>query len=244
MNKKQLNDLSESLGSRARRARRSAWYSAALIIITVFAMIVFFYGVRAVDRYMYADIGFKLSDTAKFNLVTLAKQKEDRTAPTEDPKLTEKKLDLELKKAELDLRRAELNKGAEESSRMLSVITDSATKIGAVLISIYLIQILLGLMRYHFKLADHLATISDALKISNDDIDKLIKMTEAIGVAHIDFGKNPQTPIDKLTEIIKGVAGQVESLKKHITKKIRRRKMRVTDFRDFFLINIYIQEKL
>lgn len=208
MNEEQLSDLSKSLASRAKRARRSAWYSAVLIIITVFSMITFFYGSGLYDRFALAELKYRLSDLSESSV---KESPNNEAIPTE---LLAEKLKLDLAKAELDLKRAELDKAAEESSRLSSTITNSVTKVGAVLIAIYLVQILLGLMRYHFKLADHIETMSEALKISNDDIDKLEKITAVIGVAHIDFGKSPQTPVDKLAEIIKDLSGHVASLKK------------------------------
>jgi hypothetical protein len=208
MNEEQLKELSESLANRAKRSRRSAWFSAGLIVLTVFLIITFFYA--------GALLG---TNRGRYEVFNKSQSGEIGSSYTDlPPEIASKRLDLELKKAEIELKRSELEKASEEASILTATITESVTKIGAVLISIYLVQILLGLMRYHFKLADHIETMSEAVKIAHDDVDKLEKITGVIGVAHIDFGKSPQSPIDKITNLVKDLGNQVASIRNKLNK--------------------------
>jgi uncharacterized membrane-anchored protein YhcB (DUF1043 family) len=192
--------IAEPLKIRAIRARRSAWISVLLIVLTVFIMINFFYGNNPIGRIQVLD-----EIALPLNLV--------QNVPEETEAIKIMTIELQLKKAELDVKRTELNKTSEESSRMTRAITESFTKVGAVIISIYLIQILLSLMRYHFKLADHFETVSESMKITTSDVDKLEKIMSVIGVGHIEFGKAPETPANKLLDIAKELSKNVRDIK-------------------------------
>ncbi len=215
MNEEQLEDLSKSLSSRAKRARRSAWFSSMLIVTTVFSIITFFYGSGLSNRYELLNIQYELAKQREILAEEVRRTATAQSGGGEkvNTELEAKKLDLELKKAELELKRTELEQASDESLRTTTAITESVTKVGAVLISLYLVQILLGLMRYHFKLADHIETMSEAVKLAKDDVEKLEKISNVIGVSHIDFGKAPQSPIDKLAELVKDLGNQVASIK-------------------------------
>ena len=203
MNDEELLALSASLTKRSSRARRSACVATIMIILTVFVMIFFFYGNSITSRYVLSEISSLKSQNDE--LISVVRKDEPEN-------IVKMRLELEKSKAELDLKLVEIEKASEEASRNARTITDSVTKIGAVLIAIYLVQILLSLMRYHFKLADHIETISESLKISKGDLEKLERANVVIGVSHIDFGKSPQTPIDKITEVIKELGDKVAKL--------------------------------
>ena len=125
--------------------------------------------------------------------------------------LEETKLDLE--RTKLDLERTKFEQSSEDVKRITSIITEFITKIGTVIIALYMVQILLGLTRYHFRLADHLAIAAVAIKHSDSDIEKIEQFIAAVGTNHIDFGKAPTTPINRLMETIKELPDKIATTK-------------------------------
>ncbi|ELB2899456.1 hypothetical protein QNE73_004530 [Vibrio alginolyticus] len=201
MDDKELQELSSLLRRRAFRARVAAWVSTVLIIGTVSYMIQFFYG----DSVKLRDLKEQISHISGGSF-TKADSKND-SDDSEAVKLA--MLELELKRAEIDIKRAEIDRSSEEASRYANTITDSFTKVGAVIISVYLVQIMLSVMRYHFRLADHIDTVLESLIISKGDLEKLERTSNIIGVSHIDFGKAPQTPTDKVTQVLKELGDKI-----------------------------------
>lgn len=176
-----------SIRARSRLARRTAWFSVSLIIITVFLMISFFY-LGDLTRAAFFEV--RLNPASQ---IGLSAEKDSKTI---EPELRKLELEVELKKAELQ-------KSALESTTMTETIAESVAKIGAVFIAIYLVQILLSLTRYHFRIADHLEVASDILNLAGGDHEKLKDLMLVLATTHIDFGKAPTTPVDKVLDTVK-----------------------------------------
>jgi predicted PurR-regulated permease PerM len=209
-------EIHESLSKRAGSARRSAWFSVSLIVSTVFAMIFFFYigGSGGVFSFYpeFAQIEAKINESAEILKESARNQPDLDPAAVAD--LEKMKLELQLKQSELDLKRTELEQSSADARRLASTITDSVTKIGAVLIALYMVQILLSLTRYHFRLADHLTIVAESFKYADSDTDKLKDILNVISIDHIDFGKSPTTPMENIIELIKDLPEKIATNKR------------------------------
>lgn len=178
-----------SLRMRSRKARRTAWFSVSLIITTVFLMIAFFY----------------LGEFSRVSLGSLGIQFENYN-PVKEPK--DVSPDLRKLELEIELEKARWVKDATESMKLIKTIAESVAKVGAVFIAIYLVQILFSLTRYHFRIADHLEGASDILNLAGDDHEKMQNLMLVLATTHIDFGKAPTAPVDKLLDTIKEALGK------------------------------------
>ena len=87
------------------------------------------------------------------------------------------------------------------SSNLLATVSSAVIRIGAGIVGLWLIQILFGLTRHHFRLADHGYILAIALKTTKDDIILLGQVMAVSTITHVDFGKAPTTPIDKMLDI-------------------------------------------
>lgn len=209
-------EIYESLSRRAKSARRAAWFSVSLIVTTVFTMIFFFYIGSGSGGFLFypefSSIEAKISESAK--LLEENVKANNALEPSDLADLEKMKLELQLKQSELDLKRTELEQSSADARRIASTITDSVTKVGAVLIALYMVQILLSLTRYHFRLADHLTIVAESIKHSESDTGKLKELIELIGINHIDFGKVPGTPMENIIELIKELPERIATNKR------------------------------
>ena len=96
----------------------------------------------------------------------------------------------------------------EADTALRTILSSLSTRIGALLLIVFLVQILAGLYRYSARMAAHYEASADVLSFANDlgDRDPVALLSNA----HVDFEKAPQTPAVHIREI---VAGTVEALK-------------------------------
>jgi hypothetical protein len=96
--------------------------------------------------------------------------------------------------------------GAEGSAKYESVVDRSLvdiilnsfiTRIGAVLVGIFLIQILVGYSRYYYRLAEHLSILSDVVSLGRGNPEKMRDLA-AVMMPTFDFAKIPSSPVQKL----------------------------------------------
>ena len=232
----------ETLEKRSKWARLSAWLSVLLIVITVFLMIFFFYSESSGILLPYkleainsehsiekakleaekAELEFEKAklEAEKAELELSIRRPYDEGPPTfldgtkKIDEIEKLRLELGLEKTKLGLERTKIEQSSEDAKRITSIITEFVTKIGTVIIALYMVQILLGLTRYHFRLADHLAIAAVAIKYADSDIKKIEQFIAAVGTNHIDFGKAPATLIDKLVKMIKELSDKMATTKR------------------------------
>lgn len=83
----------------------------------------------------------------------------------------------------------------------LSTIT---TRIGSVLLLIFLVQILLSVYRYSIRLETYYASRADALLLyDGSDREQLQQIISALSPERIDFDKPPTSPIEHAVEVVK-----------------------------------------
>jgi len=96
------------------------------------------------------------------------------------------------------------------TSDQWTVVKESVLRIGAVLLVLYLSQVLVSYSRYHFRVSDHLFAQARALDIairsgSLSNLDALI----AALTPRVEFGKMPATPSDKVLDTVKAAVDKI-----------------------------------
>ena len=104
----------------------------------------------------------------------------------------------------LQSRRLEELKLRSGSQAIEGVIATSITRIGAVLLAVFMMQILLSFYRYYMRLTNFYGSKMVAARVlDEEDADGLNMFIESLSIDGIDFGKEPQPPIDKVIELLR-----------------------------------------
>ena len=89
------------------------------------------------------------------------------------------------------------------------IVNTAIVRVGSVIVSIFLIQILVGFSRYYYRVAEHLSACADVVRLSKGDA-QIIKELAPILLPSMEFGKVPKSPVqaalDKAMDTIKEVA--------------------------------------
>ncbi len=90
------------------------------------------------------------------------------------------------------------------SQAIESVIATSITRVGAVLLAVFMMQILLSFYRYYMRLTNFYGSkIVVGRALEQDDKQGLKSLIDSLSIDGIDFGKEPQAPIEKIIELLK-----------------------------------------
>ena len=96
----------------------------------------------------------------------------------------------------------------EEDETLRAILSSLSTRVGAVLLIVFLVQILAGLYRYSARMAAHHESQADVLSFG--DAVKPAEAIEVLSKTHVDFGKTPVAPTSQIKEI---VTSTIEALK-------------------------------
>jgi len=96
------------------------------------------------------------------------------------------------------------------TSELSEIISSLVLRLGAVMLAIYLIQILVGFARYRFKVSEIHAANANALILSNNDIEKFTALSSALS-PNQEFGKMPTNPYDKAYDLVRDVASKINT---------------------------------
>lgn len=109
--------------------------------------------------------------------------------------------------AEADSSSSEGNSLGSDSLPVL--ISAIATRIGAVVLLLFLVQILVPLYRYNKRLATFYYACADALELLDTEADPaaFATLTYALSAGHIDFGKPPTTPAEQALDVTTRILG-------------------------------------
>lgn len=77
-------------------------------------------------------------------------------------------------------------------------LSSSVVRVGAVLVGIFLIQIMVTFARYYYKISDHLFMASALIALSDGKVANLKATAPLLMPMRIDFGKEPTSPIEKV----------------------------------------------
>ena len=92
------------------------------------------------------------------------------------------------------------------------IANTAIVRVGSVLVAIFLIQILIGLARYYYRIAEHLSARADIVRLGRGDA-RIIKELAPILLPSVEFGKMPASPVqavaDKAMDTIKDLAKKI-----------------------------------
>jgi hypothetical protein len=87
----------------------------------------------------------------------------------------------------------------------ISEITRAFVRIGAVIMDVFVINILVSFSRYNMRVANYLDSRADCLLISNGDYDVFASLLPALSVDPLDFINTPMNPYDSYLETIRSM---------------------------------------
>jgi len=99
------------------------------------------------------------------------------------------------------------------TEEILTNVVSSVIRIGAVLIGIFLIQILVVLARYYYRMSDHFEMSAAIVLLTAGKISNIKILSPLLLPAKIDFGKSPTSPVERVFD------GTMSTIKE-LTKKI------------------------
>jgi hypothetical protein len=85
-------------------------------------------------------------------------------------------------------------------------------RIGAVVVGIFIIQVMLGFVRYYFRLAEHLSMIANLLRLTEGKVENIAALGAVLLPSLIDFGRMPRSPFEY------ALRGVVDTLKETVAK--------------------------
>ena len=112
----------------------------------------------------------------------------------------------EIAKAEADSGRLVL-----DQNQIWVLVSAIATRVGAIVLLLFLVKILVPLYRYNIKLASYYDARADVLELIGPGLredkayDTLAKLTSALTPEGIDFGSPPPSPTDQAIELAKHI---------------------------------------
>lgn len=135
--------------------------------------------------------------------------------------LEEKLNQLEIEKKRLESENQKLKDSNVQSkldqNQIFVLISSAFTRIGSIIILLFLVKILIPLYKYNIKLASYYDARADALKLlwidlsGGDPLNTFIQLTPALTPQDIDFSKAPETPTEQTIQLLKYV---IDSQKK------------------------------
>jgi uncharacterized protein (DUF2267 family) len=99
-----------------------------------------------------------------------------------------------------------IKKQAPEDSQMALLARAISTRVMAVILTIFLVQLLIGLYRYNTRMAAYYDGRADALELSQGAKKEMLEiLVPLLSAETIDFGKGPSSPIERAVEVTKAV---------------------------------------
>jgi hypothetical protein len=88
------------------------------------------------------------------------------------------------------------------------IVATAITRVGVVLIIVFLVQILMGLYRYNTKLIAYYNSRRDLLTLWDGKQSALVSLDRTLSLPPIDFGKEPKHPLE---DIMRAVGGKLSN---------------------------------
>lgn len=118
--------------------------------------------------------------------------------------LTRRKSSLLTELDTLQARRLDELKLVKNTQSVENIVATSITRLGAVLLAVFMMQILLGFYKYFMRLTNFYgAKIVVAKSLGENDNEALRELVNSLAIDGIDFGKEPAMPYDKVIELLK-----------------------------------------
>lgn len=103
---------------------------------------------------------------------------------------------------------ADLINVSADHAEWVSLISGLVLRLGAVILAVFLIQIMVSLARYRFRISDSLYTKAEAVRLSNGNIDSLKILLNAFSDVNIDFGSLPESPYIEFVKVLRDIASK------------------------------------
>src|SRR5215471_5600363 len=100
------------------------------------------------------------------------------------------------------------------------ITATAITRVGVVLIIIYLVQILMGLYRYNMRLATYYNAKRDVLTLWDGTPASLKRLDDIVGPPKFDFGKEPKHPLEDLLKALGSKIGSSVSRAKKVEEQV------------------------
>ena len=101
----------------------------------------------------------------------------------------------------------------EESGSSTWLLATTVTRIGSVLILLFLVQIFVTLYRYNVRLSAYYNARADSLELLGHIDGDLRTLVNAFSPDAVDFGKLPRTPVEHALPLAKEIARGSQKLK-------------------------------
>lgn len=82
-------------------------------------------------------------------------------------------------------------------------------RVGAVIVGVYVVQMMFKFARYHMRVAQHLEAAADTLELCGDNRGDLTAMMKLLSPASIDFGEPPASPGDRMLDLAKELTKKI-----------------------------------
>jgi uncharacterized ion transporter superfamily protein YfcC len=204
-----IEKVSERFQKKSQRASFLAFFVLFLLIVSL-----------SVGIYIFSQADYIAVDVEKRNTIESLKHKiasldseikrqekqaEEWTKDKRDTRYITPLIEEDKKKLEELKKRVELEKREStvsiDNTRYLTIML--STKVGSVVLLLFLVQILGGLYRYNMRLATFYSNRADVLAlIKNTNNPDLNSLVASLLVDHIDI-KVPESPIDQIINIAK-----------------------------------------
>lgn len=190
-----IENTTKLLRQRAQATRRFAQICVFSIVVIVAAMIIFFY--------VGTDLILPSLRVTKSNEIVASNAS---IPPEVERRINELSEEIGRIHDNLDFHKS------YQGYQLATTISRIAVRIASVFLSVYLIQILVGITRYHFRLADHLDTSAAALEISTGSRE-LAQIWAVLSTGQIQFGKAPVAPQEVTLDVIKELINKIPTMK-------------------------------
>lgn len=214
---KEVREIAQVFQNRAGDAQRTANIALIFTIFVAFAILSLF----LVSTQLFPTNGgdSDLSSAAAAKLLWDSRVSEAASAPNAgsdttltDIKPTDTVRDVQLRIDEANrlisrLRQAQLQ--TELISQAVRSIGGILIRIGAVLIGIFIIQVMVNFVRYNSRMYFHWAMCSALIRLSRGNHLIINSVAKTLSPSSIDFGKDPKAPSEKLIDAFKEFAKKI-----------------------------------
>ena len=90
----------------------------------------------------------------------------------------------------------------DPGSEVNLLIASGITRFGILFVVIYIMQVLVNLYRYTMRLSAHYVALSDALLLAQNNIEILTEIVPTLSPTQVDFGKQPNTPLEQFSKVV------------------------------------------
>lgn len=104
--------------------------------------------------------------------------------------------------------KADLVNVTADHSEWISLISGLVLRLGAVVLAVFVIQILVSLARYRFRISDSLYTRAEAVKLANGNMEALKVLMASFSDGNMDFGALPESPYLEFLKVLRDLASK------------------------------------